>query len=50
MIQVVIKTAEPVSTREYIEMLVKIIENSYVKSNLEQLSANATQLNTEERA
>ena len=47
MIQVVIKTAEPVSTRESIERLVKILENGDVKANLEQLDANATQLNTE---
>ena len=50
MIQVIIKSAKPVSTRESIERLVKILENAYVKANLEQLDANATQLNTEERA
>ena len=42
------QTVEPVSTREATERLVKIIDSTYVKDDLEQVAANATQLNAEE--
>ena len=42
-------TAEPVYTREATEMIVKNIYSTYVKSYHEQLAANATQLNSEDK-
>ena len=38
-------TAEPVSTIESTERLVKILNSTYVKSNLEQVADNATHMN-----
>ena len=43
------QTEEPVSTREATERLVKIIYGAYVKSDLKQVSNNATQINSVER-
>ena len=39
------QTEEPVSSREYTDRLVKIIDSAYVKAYLEQVAANSTQLN-----
>ena len=47
--EVVMWTAEPDSTREATEILVKIIDINYVKADLKQVADNATQLNSEER-
>ena len=47
--EVVMKTEEPVSTRDANERLVKIIESTYAKSNLGQVAINATQMSSEER-
>ena len=47
--EVVMHTVEPVYTREGTKRLVKIFDSAYTKADLEQLTANATQLNTEER-
>ena len=47
--KVVIHTVEPVYTREGTKRLVKIFDSAYTKADLEQLTANETQLNTEER-
>ena len=44
------QTVEPVSTREATERLVKILDSTYVKSDLEQVAANASQLDIEERS
>ena len=49
MCKVVIQNTEPVSTREDIVRLVKILDITYEKSNLEQLSASVIYLNTEDR-
>ena len=45
----VMQTAEPVSTREDTEILVKILDRTYVKSDLTQIANNATHLEAEER-
>ena len=42
-------TAEPVSTRESTQRLVKIIYSTYVKANIEQVADTANHLNIEER-
>ena len=42
------KTAEPVSTREATEMLLKTLESTYAKANLKQVDNNANHLNSEE--
>ena len=47
--KVVIQTAEPASTREATERLVKILASNYAKADLKQASDNATQLNADER-
>ena len=47
--KVLIQTAEPVSTREATERLVKILDSNYEKADLKQVANNATQLNTEEK-
>ena len=47
--KVVMQTAEPVSTREATERLVKILDSIYANADLEHIAANATQLNAEER-
>ena len=46
--KVVVQTAEPSSTREATEILVKTFNRTYAKSELKQVAANATQLNSEE--
>ena len=38
-------TSEPYSTIEATERLVKILNSTYVKSNLEQVADNATHMN-----
>ena len=43
------QTAEPVSTREATDRSVKILDSTYVKANLTQVSNNTTQTNAEER-
>ena len=43
------QTSEPASTREATERLVKIINSTYVKAELNQLADNSTQMNAEER-
>ena len=45
--EVVIHTAEPASTREATDQMVKIIDNVYAKADLEQV-VNANHLNAEE--
>ena len=49
MCEVVMRLEEPVSTRESTERLMKILEDTYVKAELEHLSDNETQINDEER-
>ena len=43
------QTAETVSTRESTERLVKILGSNYVKSDLKQVTDNATHMNSVER-
>ena len=43
------QTAEPVSTREVTERLIKILKITYVKANFKQVANNENQLNSEER-
>ena len=47
--EVVIKTLEPFSTRIYTEILVKILDITYVRAYLKQVIDNTTQLNVEEK-
>ena len=47
--EVVIHTAEPVSTREANERLVKILYSTYFRVDLKKVTDNATQINAEER-
>ena len=47
--EVVIQNVEPASTREVTEQIVKIINSTYAKLDLEHAVANASQLNYEER-
>ena len=49
MCEVAIQTEEPFYTREATERLVKILDSTYTKVYLEQLAANATHMNAEER-
>ena len=44
----VIYTAEPVSTREATEIMVKILDSTYAKSYLEQVDTNVTHMNSDE--
>ena len=44
-----IQTAYPVSTRDYTERMVKMFESNYAKAELEQLAANTTHMNAEEK-
>ena len=46
--EVVIQTEEKVSTRETTERLVKILDSTYEKADLKQVSDNANQMNAEE--
>ena len=48
MSEVVMKTAEPASTREATERMVKILDITYKKADLKKL-VNDSQLNAEER-
>ena len=43
------QTVEPVSTREDTERPVKILDSNYTKAYLEQVFANVTQMNDEDR-
>ena len=43
------QTAEPASTRESNEWMVKILNSTYAKADLKQVANNSTQLNNEER-
>ena len=47
--KLLMQTAEPFSTREDTERLVKILDSSYVKEDLEQVANNAINMNAEER-
>ena len=47
--KVLMQTAEPYSTLKATKLMVKILDSIYVKSDLEQVVANASQLNSEER-
>ena len=47
--EVVMQNAELISRREASERLVKILDSTYVKSNLKQVANSATQLNSEEK-
>ena len=49
MLQVFMQTADPASTREATDRLVKILEITYAKADLYQVADNATPLNAEER-
>ena len=46
--EVVMQTAEPDSTGEATERLVKKLDSNYAKADLKQVYANATQLNSDE--
>ena len=46
--EVAIQTAEPVSTREATDRMVKILDINYENADLEQVAANATHLNADE--
>ena len=48
--KVVTQTAEPDSTREATERLVKIRDSTYEQVDLKQVSDNATLMNSEERS
>ena len=48
MCELVMQTTEPASTREATERIVKILNSTYVKADLKQVSDNSTQLNAEE--
>ena len=41
------QTAEPFSTKEFTERLVKILGSTYAKADLEKVVTNATQINAE---
>ena len=45
--KVVMQTVEPVPTREATTRLVKILDSTYARSDLENVDANTTQLNAE---
>ena len=47
MCKVVIQTAEPYSTREANEQIVKFLDSTYVKLELNQVANNTTHLNSE---
>ena len=49
MSEVVMQNLEPASTQEDTELMVKILDGTYVKADLNQVANNATQLNYEER-
>ena len=45
--EIVIKTAEPDSTREATDILVKTLDINYAKSDLNQVANDSTQMNAE---
>ena len=47
--EVVMQTTEPYSMRETTEILVKIIDSTYMKADLKQADNNSTQMKSEER-
>ena len=47
--EVVIQTSEPSSTQEANEIMVKFLDITYAKIDLNQVAENSTQLNAEER-
>ena len=47
MCEVVIHTAEPSYIREATDILVKILDITYVKADLKQVADNATKINAE---
>ena len=47
--EVAMYTAEPISTIEATEILLKFLNRTYAKAGLKQVVDNATQLNVEER-
>ena len=49
MLQVVMQTAEPASVKEVTDRLVKILDSTYVNSDLKQVVDNTTHLNAAER-
>ena len=49
MSEVVTHTAEPTSTKEDTEIMVKTIDNAYTNVDLEQVTENAVHMNSEER-
>ena len=49
MCEIVIQTTEPVSTIEANEVLVKILDSTYSKADLKQVSDNTTHINAKER-
>ena len=49
MIKMLMQNAKPISTRESTERLVKILDSTYTKSDIEQVADNSTHLNAEER-
>ena len=48
--KVLIQTAEPVSSREATERLVKILDITYAKSYLKQISDNSNHMNPEKNS
>ena len=48
-LEVVMQTTEPASTQEATERMVKILDITYTKAELEHVVSNASQLNAEER-
>ena len=47
--EVVMYTVEPASVREYTKEMVKILDSTYAKADLKQVSDNKTQMDAEER-
>ena len=47
--KVVMRTAEPDSTHEATEQMVKTLDSNYAKADLKQVADNATKINAEER-
>ena len=45
--EVVMKTAEPVSTREATERLLKALNSTYAKADLEHVATNTNHINSE---
>ena len=47
--EVVMHNAEPYSTREATEILIKILDSTYANAALKQVSNNSTQMNAKEK-